>query len=81
VEAVQFSEGVMDGGVEGAGHHQGAELGNRLGQLQLPGDLGRRLQISRFQGPVDVDRVAVLAVSAGELGDSLGQRFIAPAVS
>jgi hypothetical protein len=73
VAPVEAAEGVVDRGVEGAGSHQGTQFGDRPGKVHLTGDFAGGLQILRFQRPVGVQRMAVLAIRAGEAGDLLGQ--------
>ena len=49
VEAVHLAEGVVQGGVEGAGRHERAQWRDRFGQMQAPRHLRRGLPIGRLQ--------------------------------
>ena len=65
VESVDLAEGVVQGGVEGAGHDQGAEGRDRLDQAALPGQVLGGAVVVGLQRPGEVDGVAGQGAGGG----------------
>ncbi len=75
VEAQQPAEGIVNRGVEGTGDDQGAQPRDRFRQLQLPGRLGRLLEVLRFQCVADVERMARYGAAGEDPADAFRQRL------
>ena len=75
VAAVQAAESVVDRGVDRAGRHERAELGNGARQLHLARRLGGGLQILRLERMIHVERMRVFGESLGDPLDFAGQRL------
>src|SRR5581483_9710533 len=75
VDAMRLAESVVHRGVDSAGRDQRTQTGDWLGEVQALGNLGRGLIVERIEGVVDVDRMPVLAIPAGDLDHLLGQRL------
>jgi hypothetical protein len=78
VQAVEFAECIVDGGIERAGGHLGTEFGNRRIQLQLPGNFFGGLQVLRFQLAVYFNRMPPYFTGGGNFRDTVGQGFHGP---
>jgi hypothetical protein len=63
---VRLSVRVVQGGVEGARHDEGAQLRDRCRQAQLARELGRRLQVLRLERGEQVDGVARVVTGGGD---------------
>ena len=73
VDAMQLAEGIVDGGVKGAGSNQRAKLGNRFGELHLLRNSLGSLEVHGLQRPVEIDGMAIFFVASGQARDARGQ--------
>ena len=75
VKLVAFGECIMDGGIEGAGGNQRAELRDRLIEIHLFRDFRRSPNVFRLKREIDIDWMPRLGVSSGDFPDALGEPF------
>src|SRR6266700_3201055 len=74
-DAVRFSEGVMERGVEWAGGDQGRKLRHGRVEPKLARYINRRINVRRLERDSHLDRMGVLRVARRDGADSGRERF------